>query len=200
MHHILCSFLEKHQITQVTQHPLQPRFGTLWLVIFPKTKITYEREEISDHQRASGKHKGQLMETGRTVWGPKVPALKGTEASLSYVQCFLYPLQQISLFFTLRGWIPSVQISYVREFLREIFPITENAPALAGMAQLVRALSSHNWGVMGLILGAYVQVAGLIPAHSVYKKATISISLTLMFLSLLFSLSKAMRSCPRVCF
>ena len=26
---------------------------------------------------------------GRTVWGPKVPALKGTKASLSYVQCFL---------------------------------------------------------------------------------------------------------------
>ena len=27
---------------------------------------------------------------GRAVWGPKVPTLKGTEASLSYVQCFLY--------------------------------------------------------------------------------------------------------------
>ena len=25
----------------------------------------------------------------RTVWGPKVPTLKGTETSLSYVQCFL---------------------------------------------------------------------------------------------------------------
>ena len=30
------------------------------------------------------------MVIGRTVWGPKVPTLKGTEASLSYVQCFLY--------------------------------------------------------------------------------------------------------------
>ena len=27
---------------------------------------------------------------GRTAWGPTVPALKGTEASLSYVQCSLY--------------------------------------------------------------------------------------------------------------
>ena len=26
----------------------------------------------------------------RTAWGPKVPPLKGTKASLSYVQCFLY--------------------------------------------------------------------------------------------------------------
>ena len=29
--------------------PLQPRVGTLQLLAFPKTKITLEREEISDH-------------------------------------------------------------------------------------------------------------------------------------------------------
>ena len=33
---------------------------------------------------------GQLMTIGRTVWGYKVPTFKGTEASLSCVQCFLY--------------------------------------------------------------------------------------------------------------
>ena len=32
----------------------------------------------------------QLMAIGRTVWGPKVPPLKGTQVSLSYAQCFLY--------------------------------------------------------------------------------------------------------------
>ena len=47
----------KHQITQLTQHPLQPRFGVLWLLAFPKTKITFERE-ISDHWWDSGKHNG----------------------------------------------------------------------------------------------------------------------------------------------
>ena len=31
----------------------------------------------------------QLIAIGRTVWGPKVPTLKGTELSLPYVQCFL---------------------------------------------------------------------------------------------------------------
>ena len=31
-----------------------------------------------------------MMVIGRTVWVPKVPALRGTEASLSFVQCFLY--------------------------------------------------------------------------------------------------------------
>jgi len=28
--------------------PLQPRFGSLWLLVFPKAKITVEREEISE--------------------------------------------------------------------------------------------------------------------------------------------------------
>ena len=35
--------------------PLQTRFGALWLLAFPQTKITFEREEISDHQWVSGK-------------------------------------------------------------------------------------------------------------------------------------------------
>ena len=35
---------------------LQPRCGTPWLLAFPKTKISFEREEISDHQRDSGKY------------------------------------------------------------------------------------------------------------------------------------------------
>ena len=36
--------------------PLQPRFGTLWLLAFPKTKITFERDEISNHWWDSGKY------------------------------------------------------------------------------------------------------------------------------------------------
>ena len=36
--------------------PLQPRFGALRLLAFIKTKITFEREEISDCQRDSGKY------------------------------------------------------------------------------------------------------------------------------------------------
>ena len=70
--------------------PLQPRFGTLQLLAFPKTKITFETEEILGHRWDSRKYEGQLMTTGRTVWGPKVPTLKGTEVSLPYVQCFSF--------------------------------------------------------------------------------------------------------------
>ena len=36
--------------------PLQLRFDTLQLLAFPKTKITFEREEISDRQWDSGKY------------------------------------------------------------------------------------------------------------------------------------------------
>ena len=35
---------------------LQLTFGALWLLAFPKIKITFEREEISDHQWDSGKY------------------------------------------------------------------------------------------------------------------------------------------------
>ena len=46
---------------ETSNHPvdsaaLQPRFGALWLLAFPKTKITFEREEISDCQTDSGKY------------------------------------------------------------------------------------------------------------------------------------------------
>ena len=59
VHHILCSFLAKRLITQVTQFPIQPRFGALRLLTFPQTKITFEREEISDCQWGSGKYDGE---------------------------------------------------------------------------------------------------------------------------------------------
>ena len=38
--------------------PLQPRSGALWLLAFPKTEITFEREEISDPRWDSGKYDG----------------------------------------------------------------------------------------------------------------------------------------------
>ena len=65
--------------------PPQPRFGALWLLAFPQTKI-FEREETQTIDEIRENTTGQLMAIGRTGWGP---TLKGTEASLSCVQCFL---------------------------------------------------------------------------------------------------------------
>ena len=73
--------------------PFIDKICTMQLVAFPKTRITSVREEISDHRWDSGNTTGQLMGTGRTVWGPNVLIWKGTEVSLSYVQRFLYLLQ-----------------------------------------------------------------------------------------------------------
>ena len=67
--------------------PQQSRYGALWLLAFLKTKITFEREEILDLRWDSEKY--HRAADWRTVWGPKVPTLKGT-LSLSYVQCFFY--------------------------------------------------------------------------------------------------------------
>ena len=83
---------------KTSNHPgdsdsLQPRYGNLRLLPFPKTKIIFEREEISDFDEIQENTMGQLMMIRRTVWGPKEATLKGTEASLSCVQCFLYLLQ-----------------------------------------------------------------------------------------------------------
>ena len=53
--HLMKSFVVKHQITQVTQLPA----AQIWPPVtsgFPKIKITFERKEISDHQRDSGKY------------------------------------------------------------------------------------------------------------------------------------------------
>ena len=38
--------------------PSEPTFGSLWLLTFPKTKITFDREEISLCQWDSGKYDG----------------------------------------------------------------------------------------------------------------------------------------------
>ena len=75
--------------------PLQPRFGALQLLVFLKTKIPFEREQISDHGWDSGKYKGQLMVIGRTVWGPKVPTLRELRCHcpMYNVSCNVYLLQ-----------------------------------------------------------------------------------------------------------
>ena len=70
--------------------PLQPRFGALRLLAFPKTKITFKREEISNCQWDSGKYCGAADGDCESCVRSQDAFWKGTEASLSYVQCFLH--------------------------------------------------------------------------------------------------------------
>ena len=123
--HVSClvqSFLAKHQITQVTQHcPLQPRFGALRLLAFPKTEITFEREEIADHQWDSGKYDG----TADSVWENYVrsqgASFEGDRGVI--VLCKMFLISCIffnkSLFFLSYGGIPSGQTSYTSDSVKQ---------------------------------------------------------------------------------
>ena len=76
---------------------LSPPAVQIWLPVTssfsPKLKSPLKGERFQTVTEIQENMMGQLMEIGRTVWGPNVPTLKGTEVSLSYVQCFLYLLQ-----------------------------------------------------------------------------------------------------------
>ena len=90
--HLVQSFLVKHQITQVTQPPYSPDLAPCYFWLFPKIKSPLTEKRFQTISEIQENTMGQVMAIGRTVWGPKVPALKGTEISLSYIQCFLYLL------------------------------------------------------------------------------------------------------------
>ena len=102
------SFLAKHQITQVT-HPLySPDLASCDFWLLPKLKSPLKGKRSQTIDKIQENTMGQLMVTGQLCEVPR-STLKGTKASLSYVQCFLYLLQQMALFFILHGWIPSGQ-------------------------------------------------------------------------------------------
>ena len=90
MHHVLCRVVGKHQITQVTQplYRLDLMPCDFWL--FPKLKSPLKGKRFQTISEIQENTTGQLMVIGKIVWGLKVPTLKETEATLSYVQCFLY--------------------------------------------------------------------------------------------------------------
>ena len=88
--YLLQSFLVKHQITQVTQPTCNPDFLSCDFWLFPKLKSPLKGKRFQTANEIQENMMGQLRVTGRTVWGPMVPTLKGAEVSLTYVQCFLY--------------------------------------------------------------------------------------------------------------
>ena len=88
--HLMQRFLVRHQITQETQAPYSLDLVPCNFWLFPKLKSPLKGKRFQTVHEVQENMTGQLMENGRTVWGPKVPTLKWTEASLSYVQCFLY--------------------------------------------------------------------------------------------------------------
>ena len=82
--------------------PLQPRFSALWLLAFPKTKITFEKGRdfrpsmwFRETRRGSWWRLGELCEVPRSLLlrGPR------HHCPMYNVSCILYLLQRMSLFF-----------------------------------------------------------------------------------------------------
>ena len=88
--HLVQSFLVKHQITQMIQPLHSPDLVLCNFWLFPKPKSPLKGKRFQTVNEIQENTTGQLMVIGRTMWGPKVPTLKGTEVSLSYIQNFLY--------------------------------------------------------------------------------------------------------------
>ena len=69
--------------------PSTSRFNALQFPAFLKSKITFWREEISDSPWDSGKYNGAVDDNWETCVRSQGACFKRTEASSSYVQCFL---------------------------------------------------------------------------------------------------------------
>ena len=98
--------------------PYSPDWVSCNFWFFPKLKSSLKGKRFQTINDIQENPTGQLMVIRRTVWGPKVPALKGTEVSLSYVQCFLYLVpSSINVSFIAHEWIFSGQTLYIHIYI-----------------------------------------------------------------------------------
>ena len=93
MHHISCRDFWQNIKSPKWLSPPTAQIVSCDFWLLPKLKSPLKGKRFQTIDKIQENTMGQLMVTGRTVWGPKVPILKGTEALLSYVQCFFYLLQ-----------------------------------------------------------------------------------------------------------
>ena len=134
--------------------PLQPRFGTLWRLAFPKTKITFEREEISDCRWDSGKHNGAADSGWENCGRRQGACFEETEASLSYVQWMILVSSSIDVSIFHIRWLDTfrtdlVHCYYTRMF-SELFKIRTVSAAkcryIQGNISFSQCKSVHPWG------------------------------------------------------
>ena len=91
MHHIMCwGFWQNIKSPRWLRIRYSPHLVPCDFWLSPKLKSPLKGKKFESTDEIQGNTTGQLMVIGRTVWGTKVPTLKGTEASLSYVHCSLY--------------------------------------------------------------------------------------------------------------
>ena len=107
-------FLVKSQIIQVTQPSYSPDLAPYNFWLFPKLKSPLTGMRFQTINEIQENTTGQLMTPGRTVWSPKVPILKETEASLSCVQCILDLVSSsVNVFIVHSAWLNTFWTDYV---------------------------------------------------------------------------------------
>ena len=77
MRHVGCRVFGETSYHSGDSAPLQPRLDALWLLPFPKIKSLLKGKRFQTIDETQENTMGQLMTIGRTVWGPKLPPLKG---------------------------------------------------------------------------------------------------------------------------
>ena len=116
-----CSCITYHVefFAEISNHPgdsapLQPRFGVLWLLVFPKLKSPLKGERFRTFDGIQKNMTRQLMATRRTMWGPRHLFWRG-------LRCH-FPMYNVSCifnkclyFFILCEWILSGQTSYMKD-------------------------------------------------------------------------------------
>ena len=118
-YHVSCRLFWQNIKSPMWLGPPTTRLVPCDFWLFPKLKSPLKGkrfqtiDEIQENTMGSGWQLGEL-------WGPKVPTLKGTEASLSYVQCFLYLIFssiKVSIFHS-TCWILFGQTSYYMHIIK----------------------------------------------------------------------------------
>ena len=89
-HHISCRVFGWNIKSPRCLSPTTAQIGAPVTSCFSQIKITFKSKRFWTIDEIWEISTGQLMAIGKTLWGSKVPISKGTEVSLSYVQCFLY--------------------------------------------------------------------------------------------------------------
>ena len=73
IHHVSCRVLARYQITQVAQPPYRWDLVPWNFWLFPELKSPLKGKRFQTVDEIQENTTGQLMVTGRTVWGPEVP-------------------------------------------------------------------------------------------------------------------------------
>ena len=115
---LLQSFLAKHQIAQVTQPPYSPDLGPCDFWLFPKLKWPLKGQRFQTPQWYSGQYDGAVDGD----WKNNM-RFQGAYFEDVIVPCTMFPVSCIFFtkylyFFSLCGWIPSGQTSYIHECLK----------------------------------------------------------------------------------